>query len=286
MSAYGAQSMIQPLRRVVVRPPDDSFGEADPAVWHYGGSPDLARARREHAALVDLLQADEAVEVIVHDAPLDGCADAMFTHDPVLVTDGGTIILRMGKALRRGEEDALAETLEQHGVPVAGRLVEPAIAEGGDLLWLAEHLLAVGQGFRTNAAAFDQLRVLLPQVELFPVQLPYGRGPNACLHLMSLVSVVDWDVAVAHRPLLPVPFVELLLQRGFAFVDVPSSEMATHGSNVLATAPGQCIMLEGNPVTASALQDAGCGVRTYRGDEITLKGEGGATCLTRPVLRG
>jgi N-dimethylarginine dimethylaminohydrolase len=285
MRAYGAQSMIQPLRRVVVRPPDAVLGSADPAQWHYARQPDLDAARVEHAALVRLLEED-GTEIIVHDVPLDGLADAMFTHDPVLVTDAGTIVLRMGKELRRGEEEALATTLERHGVPIAGRLTEPAIAEGGDLLWLGPDTLAVGLGFRTNAAALDQLRALLPDVELIPVPLPYWRGAAACLHLMSLVSIVDHDLAVVHLPLLPVPFFELLSERGYRLIEVPADEMATHGTNVLATSPGRCIILEGNPHTQIALEEAGCAVRTYRGDEITLICEGGATCLTRPVLRG
>jgi len=285
MRTYGAQTMIEPLRRVAVRPPDASFGSADPATWHYAAAPDLDTARNEHAALVRLLE-DEGAEVIVHDVPLDGMADAMFTHDPVLVTDHGTVVLRMGKPLRRGEEAALAATLERHGVPVAGRLTEPAIAEGGDLLWLGPDTLAVGLGFRTNTAAVDQLCAMLPDVTLVPVPLPYGAGADACLHLMSLISLVDHDLAVVHLPLLPVPFYELLTAHGYRFVEVSAAEMATHGSNVLATAPGRCIMVEGNPVTAAALEAAGCTVRTYPGAEITLKGEGGATCLTRPVLRG
>jgi N-dimethylarginine dimethylaminohydrolase len=192
----------------------------------------------------------------------------------------------MGKSLRRGEEEALAATLERHGVPVAGRLAAPAVAEGGDLMWLGPDTLAVGQGFRTNAAALDQLRSLLPDVELIPVPLPYWRGAEACLHLMSLISIVDHALAVVRLPLLPVPFYELLIRRGYRLVEVPAEEMATHGTNVLATAPGTCIMLEGNPRTVAALEALGCTVRTYPGSEITLKCEGGATCLTRPVLRG
>ncbi len=285
MRVYGAQSMIEPLRRVAIRRPDASLSAADPVEWHYAGTPDLAAAQAEHAALVRLLEEDGA-EIISHDAPLDGLADAIFTHDPVLVTDAGTIVLRMGKELRRGEEEALAATLEAHGVPIAGRLTEPAIAEGGDLLWLGPDTLAVGLGFRTNGVALDQLRSLLPDVELIPVPLPYGQGAAACLHLMSLISVVDHDLAVVHLPLLPVPFYELLTERGYRLIEVPPEEMATHGTNVLATAPGRCIMLEGNPRTQAALEAAGCTVRTYRGNEITLTCEGGATCLTRPVLRG
>lgn len=276
--------MTAPLRRVAVRRPGVDFAAADPTQWHYTEAPNEFEAVAEHDALVNLL-IDDGVEIIGHDADLPGLADAIFVHDPVLVTDRGTVVLRMGKTLRRGEEPALAATLEAAGVPIAGTLVEPAMAEGGDLLWLDAGTLAVGQGFRTNRAAIDQLRSLLPGVSLVPVNLPYGAGPAACLHLMSLVSLVADDLAVVHRPLLPVPFWELLAERGYRFVDVPPEEMATHGTNVLAVAPYDCIMLEGNPETMAQLRDAGCRVRTYRGDEITLKAEGGATCLTRPVLR-
>ncbi len=284
MRVYGAQSMVSPLRRVAIRRPDAAFGTADPVRWHYTATPDQAAARDEHDAFVKLL-ADDGMEIIEHDAPLDGKADAIFVHDPVLVTDHGTIVLRMGKELRRGEEAALAATLEDAGVPVAGALTAPAIAEGGDLLWLDHDTLAVGIGFRTNQAAVDQLAALLPGVDVIPVHLPYGDGPEACLHLMSLISLVADDLAVVYRPLLPVAFFQELTVRGYDFVDVPAAEFITHGTNVLATAPRRCILLAGNEVTAQRLRAAGCDVRTYRGDEITMKAEGGATCLTRPIWR-
>lgn len=285
MRAYGAQSMVDRLTRVAVRRPDRSFSEADPAIWHYTDRPDAAAAAAEHDALVALLE-DDGIEVLRHDSPLPGLADAIYVHDPVLVVESGTIELRMGKSLRRGEEESLAGALERNGVPRAGKLTAPAIAEAGDLLWVDSSTLAIGIGFRTNAAAVGQLSRLLPGVELLPFHLPYAGGPAACLHLMSLVSLVDHDVAVVHRPLLPVPLWQLLSDRGYRYVDVPPQELVTHGTNVLATAPGDCIMLEGNPITQAALEDAGCKVRTYRGSEITLKAEGGATCLTRPVSRG
>jgi N-dimethylarginine dimethylaminohydrolase len=276
--------MVAPLRRVVVRRPDAAFA-ADPDLWHYTSRPEVEAAVAEHDALTAML-VEDGIEVISHDPPLPDHADAIFVHDPVLVTDRGTIVLRMGKPRRRGEEAPLAETLEAAGVPVAGAIEAPGTAEGGDLLWLDHDTLAVGQGFRTNRSGLEQLAALLPGVEVIPVPLPWHTGPDACLHLMSLSSVVDDDLAVVHRPLLPVAFVELLTGRGFELVDVPAEELLTHGTNVLATAPRHVIMLRGNPVTEAALVAAGCDIRTYVGDEITLKAEGGATCLTRPVLRG
>ncbi len=284
--AYGCQSMIEPLRQVVVRRPDEAFGRADPARWHYTGRPDLAAAREEHEALVGLLK-EAGAEVEYHDGVQEGHADAIYVHDPVIVTDSGAIVLRMGKELRRGEEEALGRRLEELGVPVFGRLQGRACAEGGDLLWLDHDTLAVGQGFRTNAEGLRQLKRILhgTGVDAVPVPLPFHGGPEACLHLMSLISLLDRDLAVVYRPLLPVPFWRLMEDRGIEMVEVPDSEFDTMGPNVLAVAPRRGIALEGNPVTRLRLEEAGCKIRTYRGREISLKAEGGATCLTRPILR-
>jgi N-dimethylarginine dimethylaminohydrolase len=278
--------MVEPLKRVLVRRPDEAFGNADPEQWHYVSQPDLEKAQNEHDALVATLQ-NAGSEVLYHDAELPEHADAIFTHDPVIVSDEGSIILRMGKEQRRGEEAAIATTLEALGVPTLATLEGEAIAEGGDLMWLDHDTLAVGHGYRTNAEGLRQLTAALRPlgVETIEVQLPYGEGPASCLHLMSLISMLDHDLAVVHLPLLPVPFVELLSDRGIEMVEVPDGEYPTMGPNVLALAPRRCLMIEGNPNTKEKLEAAGCEVLTYRGEELSLKAEGGATCLTRPILR-
>ena len=182
----------------------------------------------------------------------------------------------------------MAAALEKADVPVLARLAGEALAEGGDLLWIDSATLAVGQGYRTNAEGLRQLTATLRPLEVstVPVQLPYGEGPAACLHLMSLISILDADLAVVFLPLLPVPFVGLLRNRGFHLVEVPESEFPTMGTNVLALGPRRGLALEGNPVTRRRLEEAGCDVSTYRGVELSLKAEGGPTCLTRPILRG
>lgn len=278
--------MVDPLRRVLVKRPDAAFGNADPARWNYTAQPDLEEAQREHDALVEILRGAGA-EVIDHPEPQPDRADAIFVFDPVIVTDHGSVVLRMGKELRRGEEMALARRLLAAGVPILASLDGEALAEGGDLLWLDSHTLAVGQGFRTNAEGLRQLRQILAGigVEVLPVELPWFTGPAACLHLLSLISLVDHDLAVVYPPLLSVPFWKTLRDRGFRMVEVPEEEFPTMGPNVLALSPGKCLMLEGNPVTRRRLEEAGCEVLTYRGREISLKAEGGPTCLTRPVWR-
>jgi dimethylargininase len=283
---YGSQSMVDPLRRVLVKRPDGAFAVGDAARWHYAGRPDLEVAQQEHDDLVAILR-QAGAEVVYHDEFQPDRADAIYVHDPVLITDHGAVILRMGKELRQGEEAALSRRLQELGVPILYTLHAEARAEGGDLLWVDHDTLAVGVGFRTNAEGVRQLREAVQGlgVTIILVQLPYYTGPEACLHLMSLISVVCHDVAVFYPPLLAVPFWQYLQDRGFHLVEVPDEEFPTMAPNVLALAPGKCLMLEGNPITRARLEDAGCEVLTYKGNEISLKAEGGPTCLTRPILR-
>ncbi|MCB9007348.1 MAG: amidinotransferase [Ardenticatenaceae bacterium] len=277
--------MVAPLQTVLVKRPSHAFGNAGPQKWHYTERPSLPEAQNEHDAFVNLLRA-EGIEVVYHDVELPDHADAIFVHDPSIVTDDGAIILQMGKQLRQGEEAASTAVYQKLGIPIHYHLHGDARAEGGDLLWLDEKTLAVGQGFRTNAAGLSQLREAIPaDVEIIPVPLPYYEGEVACLHLMSFISVVAEDVAVVYLPLMPVPFYQLLKARGFRLVEVPDAEFLTMGPNVLALSPGNCVMLDRNPITKQRLEAAGCRVQLYRGDEISLKAEGGATCLTRPILR-
>ena len=285
-SHYGCQDMVSPLRAVLVKRPDQAFGTADPQVWHYTSRPDLAVAQQEHDALVELLGKGGA-EVIYQDEYLPDHADAIYAFDPSLVTDSGAIILSMGKDKRRGEEAAMARTYEKMDIPILYTLHGEARAEGGDLLWVDHDTLAVGLGFRTNAEGLRQLSEALTEigVTVLPVELPYYTGPEVCLHLLSMISIIDYHTAVVYPPLMSVPFWQELQRRNFSLIEIPESEYATMATNVLALAPRKCLMLEGNPITKRLLEDAGCEVMTYRGNEISLKAEGGPTCLTRPIWR-
>jgi dimethylargininase len=284
---YGAQGMVARLRRVVMRRPGGAMAAADPVAWHYTSAIDVEEARRAHDAFADALRA-WGVEVLYHDEPLPEHSDSVFVFDPVLVTDQGTLVLSMGKELRRGEEEPLARTLQDCGVPVFGRLEGDARAEGGDTLWLDHDTLAVGRGFRTNAEGVRQLRGLLAPigVTVLDFDIPYFTGPEACLHLLSLISPVDVDLAVAYPPLMPTAFWSELKRRGVRLLEVPEVEFSrTQATNVLTVAPRRCIMLDENPVTRQLLEMADCEVVTVPGAPLSFKAEGGPTCLTRPVLR-
>jgi N-dimethylarginine dimethylaminohydrolase len=270
-----------------MRRPDEAMADADPAEWHYTGAIDLEEARSAHDAFADALR-DWDVEVLYHEEPLPDHSDSVFVFDPVLVTDRGTLVLSMGKKKRRGEEEPLAQALQDCGVPVYGRLSGAARAEGGDTLWLDHDTLAVGRGFRTNAEGARQLRELLSPlgVTVLDYDLPYFTGPEACLHLLSLISPVDVDLAVAYPGLMPTAFWAELRRRGVRLLEVPEDEFSrTQATNVLTVAPRKCIMLDGSPVTRQLLEMADCEVVTFPGPPLSLKAEGGPTCLTRPVWR-
>jgi N-dimethylarginine dimethylaminohydrolase len=236
---------------------------------------------------VALLQASGA-EVLFLPQDERTTLDALYAHDPVLVTEAGAIILQAGKLARRSESIAFEAALAGWGVPVLGRLDGVATAEGGDLLWLNAQTLLAGRGFRTNALGIAQLTSLLKPlgVNVLGFDLPYWKGPADVLHLMSFISLLDIDLAVVYRRLLPAPLYEVLQARGVHLVDVPDEEYDSVGCNVLAVAPRRLIMVSGNPVTKARLEAVGCSVTEFDGQEICLPGAGGPTCLTRPLQRG
>ncbi|MCI0635649.1 MAG: arginine deiminase family protein [Actinobacteria bacterium] len=281
--AYGGQTLVEPLRRVLVRTPE----RTDLSRWReFGwlGEPDVALAARQHERLCEILR-DGGAEVLFAQSDLPGDPDAVYTCDPAIMSDAGAIVLRPGKQERRVESAAMTAEMRSLGVPVAFEMQSPATAEGGDTMWLDEETLLVGRSYRTNEAGIAALRAAAPAVDVLAFDLPHRDGPSACLHLMSLLSPLDRDLIVAFVPLVPVRLMELLEERGIEIVQVPGEEFASMGPNVLALAPRVALALEGNPETRRRMERAGVQVHVYDGSDISHKGEGGPTCLTRAVLR-
>jgi N-dimethylarginine dimethylaminohydrolase len=275
------------LRAVYVRPPEPAAMEQ----WRgYGwrAAPDPAGAAAEHEAFRAVL-AEAGADVIVGSTPALDDPDAIYVYDPVLMTDDGALLLHPAKEGRRGEPAVASADLEAAGIPVVaalGEAGESAFAEGGDLCWLDRRTLLAGVGYRTTTEGLDALRGLLPDVTVVPFDLPHLSGPTACTHLLSFLSILDRDLVVASLPHLPVRLVELFRARDIRIVEVPEEEFDSMGPNVLALGPRIALAVEGNPETRRRMESAGVDVRTYGGEEISRKGDGGPTCLTRPLKRG
>jgi N-dimethylarginine dimethylaminohydrolase len=280
---FGCQSMTGRLERVLVKPPVAGAW----AAWRaYGwrSEPDPAGLDEEHEAFRALLTGTGA-EVVLGQTGGASNPDALYAYDPALVADAGAILLMPGKEGRRREPEEMGVDFMEAGVPLAGQIRFPATVEGGDTVWLDERTLLVGRGYRTNDAGILALQELLPDVEVVAFDLPHYHGAGEVLHLMSFLSPLDADLAVVYLPLMPVRLVEMLRDRGLEFVEVPDEEFETMGPNVLALAPRVALALEGNAETRRRMEAAGVDVRVYKGDEISRKGDGGPTCLTRPLLR-
>ena len=283
MTRFGSQSMTGRLERVLVRPPLAEDAEHWRA-YGWRAAPDHAAAAAEHEQLCGILEAAGAEVVVSRHDP--GNPDAIYVYDPVLVGAEGAVLLRPGKEGRRGEPSAIAASLAAADVPVATRLEEPVLAEGGDTVWLDERTLLVGIGYRTNPAAVPALADAFPGVEVIAFDLPHWNGSDEVMHLMSFLSPLDRDLALVYPRIAPVRLLELLAERGIAVVEVPDDEFETQGPNVLALGPRHALALDGNPETRRRMERAGVDVVVYRGEEISKKGDGGPTCLTRPLLRG
>jgi N-dimethylarginine dimethylaminohydrolase len=283
--------MVGTLRRVLVCTPE-AAGWNSPecsARWKelaFQHPPDFSRAKDQHAALRRELES-AGVEVTLLPASTQLTLDAVYTHDPSLLTDFGAIPFNTGKATRAGEAKSHASFYSQIGFPILGEVAAPAKAEAGDMVWLDAKTLLVGLGYRTNLAGVEQLRSLLSGkgVQVLTAPLPYGPGPSACLHLMSLISLLDEHTAIVDLPWLSVETVELLKARGYRFVEIDYNERETLACNVLSLGKGRLLAIAENSKTNDKLRHAGFDVRTFSAPEICSNGGGGPTCLTRPLLR-
>ena len=291
MKNYGGHSMVADLRRVLVCPPHVAgWGNSERTEnWPelgYFHSPDVTLAEAEHRQMRAVLE-ESGAEVVSLSEGDDLSLDAVYAHDASLMTEYGAILMCMGKMNRAGEPDAHARLFESLNIPVLGAIEPPGTAEAGDIVWLDSDTLLVGRGYRTNESGIEQLHGLLrPKgVGVHTAPLPHGPGPDACLHLMSLMSLLDEQTVLVDLSWLAVPTVELLKERRFELVQIDVSERQTMACNVFVLGPNRLLALAENPKTNQRMRDKGFVVETFSGSELCQNGSGGPTCLTRPLWR-
>jgi N-dimethylarginine dimethylaminohydrolase len=281
-------SEVAPIGSLLLKHPREAWRDRENirrqwTALRYAEEPDLARACDEYEAFVAILRRSVPDIRFLPDSEGTGL-DSIYVRDAACVAPRGVVLCRMGKELRRGEPGAVREFCGRAGWPVAGEIREPGTLEGGDVVWLDARTAAIGHGYRTDAEGIRQFREIVAAdgCEVVEVPLPHWDGPGDVLHLMSMLSPVAERKLLVYSRLLPVPFRKRLLAAGFELLEVPDAEYSTMATNVLALGPGRCLAIAGNHRTAEVLEKAGIEVLTYEGTEISVKGSGGPTCLTRP----
>ncbi len=284
--------MVAPLRSVLLASPQNAnwTSAQHAAQWRdlrYLHAPDFTQAYAQHEALCRILQANGA-ELFELPSSSAFSLDAIYVHDASFMTNHGAIILRMGKAARMSEPHMHAEFYRGHGIPILGEIAAPGTIEAGDMVWLDEATLLIGRGYRTNASAIAQVREMLApfQIKVIAAPLPHGAGPDYCLHLMSLMSMLDERTVLLDSAWLAVETIELLRERGLRLLEIDARERDTLACNVLALGDGKLLAFAENEQTNRKLAQAGFELFTFSGSEVGINGGGGPTCLTRPLLRG
>lgn len=279
------------LKTVYIKTAEDAFLSQNKlarqwASLNYLSEPNYRQSLKEYAQFENLLKKDVAT---IHYFPKDDALsiDSIYCRDASIATDFGMILCSMGKEGRKMEPAAQRKSFETSHIPILGAIAFPGTVEGGDVAWLDTKTLGVGHTYRTNLEGIQQLKQLLEPkgISIMVASMPHYKGVDDVFHLMSVFSPVAKDVAVVYSPLMPIAFRNELLKRNYHLVEVPEAEFESMGCNVLAIAPKKCVMVAGNPVTQQRLEQAGCEVHTYPGNNISTKGGGGPTCLTRPLLR-
>ena len=283
--------MVNSVKRILLKHPRDAFLSqqkinSESKKLNYLSPPDLDLAIKQYDLFVKLIKSFGS-EVYFLPADNNTSLDSIYTHDPCTMTNNGLIVCNMGKLERCTEPDHLKRFFQSINIPIIGKIESPGTLEGGDIVWINKHTVAVGEGYRSNSEGINQFKKLLGKQakEIIPVALPHWEGPNDCLHLMSNLSPIDENLFLVYSRLLPVSFIKYLLDYKIKLIEVPDEEYYSMGCNVLAMGKGKVIMLEGNPITQKRLEAEGVEVKTYNGSEISIKGAGGPTCLTRPFLR-
>ncbi len=291
MKLFGGQDMVSPIKKILIKHPQHAYInqsniEKESPSLNYGGLPDYEKACSDYNSFLELI---DTFDIEAHFLPIcqNTTLDSIYTHDPCIGSDKGIILCNMGKKDRVHEPHAVKEYFESINVTILGKIENPGRLEGGDVVWVDTKTLAIGEGYRSNNHGIKKLKSILGDLveEIITVPLPHWNGKDDCLHLMSSLSPIDHNLFLIYPRLLPVSFIQFLIERKIELIEVPGSEYNSMGCNVLAVGHKNVIMVDGNPITKNILEKKDLKVFIYKGSEISLKGAGGPTCLTRPFLR-
>ena len=291
MNNYGAQDMVSSLKRVLMKKPQNFMSKVNLKKWNYESPLNQKNIEENYNEFYEIIKnsVKEIVDLNIENKNEELC-DSIFTHDPSLVINEGAIILNMGKKLRKKETAEHEKLYNSIDIPIVGKIINEGTVEGGDCLWIKNNTLLVGESFRTNRSGINQLKTILKyhNIKVIPVTLPKQNNFNSCFHLMSLVSMLDHDLAIGCLYLFSYDLLKIFNDNNIKLIGIQEYEYfksKTLAVNILALSPRQLVLINGYPKTAEILLNEGCKINLFNGKELCIKAEGGPTCLTRAILR-
>ena len=292
MKRFGAQNMVSPLKKVLMKKPQPFMSKVNLQKWNYIGPLDQNLIDTSYNEFYQIIKnaETEILELKLEDENEELC-DSVFTHDPSLILNEGAIILNMSKKLRKKETQAHKKFYDSLGIPIIGSIVNEGTIEGGDCLWINDSTLLIGEGYRSNREGIEQLQAILKllNIQLIPIQLPKNKiNEGSCFHLMSIISMLDHDLAIGCKSLLPDDLRAILKNNDIQLIAMPEDEFfksKTLGINILALSPRNLVAIEGCTKTLDLLSQSGCTLNLFNGKEFCIRAEGGPTCLTRAIWR-
>lgn len=273
---------------------------------------------KNHNPLADFLSSDSRFLT-------DPIPNLYFTRDPFACIGNGVALNRMYSTTRRRETLYGSYVLHYHPdfanhVPFFYTPDQPYSIEGGDVLNLSNHVIAVGISQRTQAEAIEALAKTLFAQEnsevdtVLAFEIPRIR---AFMHLDTVFTQVDLDKFTIHPAILQtlrtfeitpdakesIKVRELsgtlaqtlaqylqvekvtLIHCGGANRIASEREQWNDGSNTLCIAPGLVTTYNRNYITNELLEEQGVTVLKIPSSELS-RGRGGPRCMSMPLLRG
>ena len=291
MIKIGAQNMVCTIKKVLMQKPREYMSKVNLKKWNYESPLSQKKINQNYRDFYKIIKnfGTEIIELNIENKNEELC-DSVFTHDPSLIINQGAIILNMGKKLRRKETKAHENLYKKMNIPIIGKINKWGTVEGGDCLWINNKTLLVGESTRTNKDGIKQLKEILNKYEIkvISIKLPKNNNSESCFHLMSLVSMIDHDLAIGYLPMIPEKLYTLFKINNIKLINIPEDEYIlskTLAVNCLALSPRNLVLLKGYPKTEKKLIKENCELNIFEGSELCIKAEGGPTCLTRPLLR-
>ena len=290
MNNFGAQNMYTELKSVLIKKPQTFMSSVDCKKWNYEYPLNQNLIDKNYTEFLNIIKKFDIkiIELKLKDETNELC-DSIFTHDPSIVTNQGAIILNMGKKLRKPEIIEHEKLYRSMGIPIIGKLDDNATVEGGDCLWLNEKILLIGKSSRTNTKGINQIQEILKKINVTTIQINLPLiNKNSCFHLMSIVSILDYDLIIGYKKYMPDNLLDILKKNNIKLVEIPEEEYfnsKTLAVNILSLSPRNLVLLKGYPMTCEILLKENCILNLFSGNELCIKAEGGPTCLTRPIWR-